>query len=309
MKILVTSPSFINTPGPHLKLLNEDFDYDVLLGPNNEETMLKLADIYDGMIVGDDSITENVLKRLKRVKAISKYGVGLDGIDLDAAKKMSIKIKNCTGVNADTVAEYLLGLIILSIRGSFYLNNLMRENIWLRENGRNLKDVSVGFVGFGSVGKACYKLLEGKTKMLSFYDPYLPIYSLDTYNIKRSSSLEELMSNVDVTCLTLSLTNETKGIINYNLLLSLNKTNLMLINVSRGGLVVESDICAAIDNDLLEAYVTDVLESETNPFESVLHKNPKVFITPHIASKTTSNILAQSMMAFANIKELLSDVY
>ena len=110
MKILLTSTSFQDTPGPHHELLNsQGFTIDVLRGPLKEDVLLPIIANYDAVICGDDEYTEDVLyKGIKgKLKYISKYGVGLDKINLVAAKKMGISVTNCPGVNQISVAEHV----------------------------------------------------------------------------------------------------------------------------------------------------------------------------------------------------------
>ena len=115
MKVLVTTTSFQDTPGRHQQLLNEqNYTLDYLRGPVKEEELVPIIQNYDAVLCGDDEYTRKVLEKGKsgKLKYISKYGVGLDKIDLTAAKELNIPVKNCPGVNQISVAEHVLALLL-----------------------------------------------------------------------------------------------------------------------------------------------------------------------------------------------------
>ena len=156
MKILLTSTSFQDTPGNHqVKLNNQNFTVDKLRGPVKAYVLFPIIDKYDGIICGDDEITEEVIRKGKegKLKVISKYGIGLDKIDLKAAEKFGIPVTNCVGVNHITVAEHVITLML-----SFYKNipwefNFTKNGQWKRLIGHEIYGKTLGIIGLGQIGK------------------------------------------------------------------------------------------------------------------------------------------------------------
>ncbi len=128
MKVLLTSTSFQDSKGKHIDFLNEQkWDVKKERGPLTEDQLLKLNEDFDSIICGDDEYTKKVLKEYKKrgLKVISKYGVGLDSIDLESAKEFDIKVLNCPGINVNSVAEHVVALLFLSTKNLIPQNNLI----------------------------------------------------------------------------------------------------------------------------------------------------------------------------------------
>ena len=301
MNVLVTSKSFNSINGEHKKIL-ENFATEIkyMDGPFDSEFINQLPDIYDGIIAGDDVYNNEFFKNRKRLKIISKYGIGLDNIDLLSAKENSIEIKNCSGINSDEVSEYLLGLIITSSRNILQSNNLVqKQRKWIRNNSIGFKKSKIGLIGFGNVGKATYNKIKNLEGIVKFYDPFIEKNGVNDRD--KVDSLEELIQFSDILCLTLNLTNKNEGLINFKILKENATPNLIIINVSRGKLVKENEVLKALNKNVINYYITDVLSDEIHPFESPLMQSDKCFITPHLGSKTFDNVIRQATMATKNL--------
>lgn len=160
MKILVTTTSFQDTPGEHHEFLSaQDWDIEYLRGPVNESELLPIIHKYDGVICGDDEYTREVIKTGKegKLKVLSKYGVGLDKIDLIAAKEYGVKVTNVPGVNHVSVAEHVLALLFSFQKNIHLQYNSVQNKSWRRLIGHEIEGSTIGIIGLGAVGKEVAK--------------------------------------------------------------------------------------------------------------------------------------------------------
>ena len=309
MKILLTSTSFQDTPGRHHNVLNETgFLIDTLRGPVKEDQLLPIIAKYDGVICGDDYYTRKVIKigRTGKLKVLSKYGIGLDKIDLEAAKEFGVKVTNCPGVNHMAVAEHIWALIL-----AFYKNipdeiQFSRQGKWERLIGNEIFGKKIGVAGLGRIGKEV--LSRGKAFGLELYafDISIDEGFVKENNVKVCETFEQLMLEADIVSLNMNLTTKNNQLINERVIKNHTKKGLLLVNAARGELVDEDAILYGINNKILCGYLTDVLQNEpmrkTHPFIS----QDKIFITPHIGSRTYESVCRQGIMAVENLIECLS---
>ncbi|GAL65304.1 D-3-phosphoglycerate dehydrogenase [Jejuia pallidilutea] len=160
MKVLLTTTSFQDTPGVHQDLLySQGFKVDTLRGPILEEELLPIIQNYDAVICGDDEYTEAVIKKgvEGNLKFISKYGVGLDRIDLEAAKKYNVPVTNCPAVNQVSVSEHVLALLFTFERNIHLQYNSVQSGSWKRWIGHEIEGKTIGIIGLGAVGKELAK--------------------------------------------------------------------------------------------------------------------------------------------------------
>ena len=301
MNILVTSPSFIATDGVHKELLNKHFkSVESVAGPHNSVSMMQFADKFDGIICGDDEITSDFIRASSQtLKVVSKYGIGLDKIDIAALEKNKIKLYNCAGVNSHVVAEHAMGLVIAGLRNFFPSIIATNSGIWNRLTGRGLSQSCVGIVGYGNVGRSLRKLLQPLVKNILVYDVNFKVQSSQE-NCDFITDLGELFSKVDVICLCVSLNPTTRGLVNHDSI-SQFKEGMILVNVSRGDVVEESAILNGLETKKLKCYLTDVMSDEYNFTSSKLVGQDGIYITPHIASRTMENIEQQGLMSVENL--------
>ena len=290
-KILITE--FINQSS--LENLKKKFEvkYNEKLWENIDE-LNNIINEYDGLIVRNKTqINLNLLKKATNLKFIGRLGVGLDNIDTEYCSSKSIHVQPATGMNADSVAEYVLSCSISLIKKIPMLHNGTVKGEWPRTTIKSseINKKCLGVIGFGVIGKkvAEYALKNG-LKILA-YDPYLKELNQKEISSKLSN-LTEIYEKSDIISLHLPLTEETKNLINSSSF-SRMKNKPIIINTSRGTIVNENDIIDAYNNDLISGFALDVFEAE--PIKSELYKkiNPGMncILTPHISGVTTeSNI-------------------
>ena len=173
MKILVTTTSFQDTPGQHHDLIKSTgYNITYMRGPLSSEALSPHIAEFDGIICGDDHFTEQVIKKgcSGNLKIISKYGIGLDKIDLKAAKNYGLEIRNCKGVNHHAVAEHVFGLLL-----SFYKNihteyTFTKKGIWDRLIGHEIYKKKIGVIGLGQIGKEVVKRSKSFGLDISAFD-------------------------------------------------------------------------------------------------------------------------------------------
>ena len=291
MKILITE--FIDKNS--LVELNNTFEikFDEQLWAKNEEFKEMIKD-YDGLIVRNKTqVNKDILSNAKNLKFIGRLGVGLDNIDTEFCKIKNIYVQPATGMNADSVAEYVISSSMSLIKKIPTFHNGTVKGGWPRTTIKSaeINGKCIGIVGFGTIGKkvADYSLKNGLNVLA--YDPY--IERLDdnekNYNL---SSLEDVFKNADIISLHLPLTKETKNLINKSSFPKMQKQPI-IINTSRGSVVNENDLIDAYNQNLISGFALDVFENEPikNDLCEKITPEMNCVLTPHISGVTTeSNI-------------------
>lgn len=302
-KILLTSTSFQDTPGAHHDLLNaQGFEVRQLRGPLKEQVMLDVIADFDGIICGDDEITREVIKKGSEAKLriISKYGIGLDKIDLAAAKEFNISVTNCPGVNQVTVAEHVFALLLSYAKNIIPENTYIQQQKWTRLIGTELNGKVIGVIGTGNVGKEVIKRALAFGMTVIAFDKYRSEEFAAQYNIQYCNTVEQLLAQSDVISLNLSLNAESANLISKKVL-GLLKKGVVIVNTARAGLVDQHAIMDGLDSGLVRAYLTDVLEEEPMVKDHPFLKYSNIIITPHIGSRTYENVVNQGMMSVENL--------
>lgn len=209
-------------------------------GPFTESGMLYLVrrcSELDGIICGDDVISRRVLRACgSRLKVVSKYGVGVDKIDVRAASHLGVRVTNCPGVNAGTVAEHCMALLLALSRHLVKECSMTYNGFWTRLTGFDLQGKTLGLVGFGNVAReVCARACAFNMKV-ACYDKYWSAtqeQAAQRFDVTRFSSLAQLLQHSDVVSLHTVLTAETHRLINHSSI-ALMKPSAFLINTARG---------------------------------------------------------------------------
>lgn len=261
----------------------------------------------DYAISGQIGVPGAVLRAAKRLKLLHKWGVGVDNLDLDAARALGIKVARTTGSNAVPVAEFTLGLMIAALRNLAHGHAELREGRWIGGNFARqtmmLSGKTVGLVGFGAIGKTVAKLLSGFGCTILYHKPRPAGPAEDAALGVHYTLLPELLAQSDVVSLHCPLTPETAGLID-RAALSAMKPTAVLVNVARGGVVVEPDLIWALQNRVIHAAAMDVFETEPLPADSPLLRLDGLTVTPHIAAIAADNFEKTVRQMFGNIERL-----
>lgn len=301
-RILLSTTSYQDTPGAHHALL-ESQGYEIVRerGPLPESRMLELAGQFDGLLCGDDEITRAVLEKSQpRLKVLSKYGIGLDKIDLATCQELGLPVLFTPGVNHTTVAEHTFCLLLALVRNLVESVNATRAGKWKRITGNELWQKRVGVVGLGRIGQEMVKRCRGFEMEVHGFGNYWPAEFAQQQNLTRHVSLDAMLPNLDILSLHTMLSRETRHLINAERIAKLPK-GAILVNTSRGELVDSAAVLAALDSGHLAGYAADVMETEPPPPDHPLLHHPKAIITPHIGSRTYESVPRQAMRATKNL--------
>ncbi len=253
----------------------------------------------DGFIAGLDVIDAAALAGANRLKVIARYGVGVEKVDLDAARAQGIRVTNTPGANASAVAELTIGLLLALARQIPLAVQSTRTGGWLRLSGLSLEDKVVGLFGLGAVGREVAKRLAGFGCTLIAYDPF--VTSADHV---RLVSREELIAQSDFLSLHLPVTPETRGMVNSTFLAAM-KPGSYLINTARGELIDDDALGAAITSKHIAGAALDCFSVEPPSADSPLLALPQVIVTPHAGAHTDGAINAMGWGALRNCLAVL----
>ena len=261
----------------------------------------------DYAISGQIPVPGNVLRAGKRLRLLHKWGVGVDNFDLDAARELGIPVARTTGSNAVPVAEFALGLAISCMRHLAHGHAALAEGIWTGGNfGRPsllLSGKTVGIVGFGAIGQAFARLLAGFDCPILYHQRRRLDPAAEARLNARHVPMDELLTQSDVVSLHCPLTPETAGLIDRAALERM-KPGAVLINVARGGVVVEADLIWALQNRIIQAAAMDVFGIEPLPSDSELIGVPGLLLTPHIAAHAAETFEPTVRQMFDNIERV-----
>jgi len=251
------------------------------------------------IIVGLESITASVLDSLPNLRVISKYGVGLDMLDIETITEKGVKIGWLPGVNKRSASELTLALMLIIMRRVHESHLVVEEGKWHQVQGLLLTNKKVGIVGCGNIGQDLIMLLKPFGCSILAYDinDYDDFYNEN--NVQKSPSLDYLLKNSDIVTLHLPLDASTKNILNKKML-SLMKTGSFLINVARGGLIDEVALYDALVTKKIAGACFDVFHDEP-PFGSPLLDLDMFYATSHIGGSAKEAVL---MMGRAAIESL-----
>jgi D-3-phosphoglycerate dehydrogenase len=309
MKVLLTTTSFQDTPGVHQDLLySQGFDIDTLRGPILEAELLPIIQNYDAVICGDDEYTAAVIKKgvKGKLKYICKYGVGLDRIDLKAAKKYNVPVTNCPAVNQVSVSEHVLALLFTYEKNIHLQHNSVQSGSWKRWVGNEIEGRTIGIIGLGAVGKELAKKSSALgMKVLSFDvnkdEAFLSKYDEVTF----VDSLDLIFEQADVISLHLPHTPKTENLISREVIFNKLKRSPILINTARGMLVDSVALIEGLKEKKISAYLTDVLAHEPMLDGEILRGIDNIVITPHVGSRTYQSVQRQGSMAVNNLLNLI----
>ena len=257
-------------------------------------------------VTGDVAVTAAMMA-VPGLVAVHKWGVGYDNIDLDAARANGVRVLRTTGSNAISVAESTLGLILALNRNLVRGHVGILEGRWLKgelgASSMRLSGRAVGIVGFGAIGQALARLLTGFDCRI-LYTKRNPLPEAEELALSaRFAPLEELLHESDVVTLNCELNASTRGLIGADRL-ALMKSDALLVNAARGGVMVEADVAAAMRAGRLRGVAVDVFETEPLPETNPLRGIEGVILTPHIGAISADSYAPNVTRMVANLLAL-----
>jgi D-3-phosphoglycerate dehydrogenase / 2-oxoglutarate reductase len=283
-KVLVTTVPFSVKNRYPLDLLEKN-NIEYLINPLNkkltEDELSTMVSDVDIIIAGTEPITQRVIDKAPNLKMISRVGIGLDSVALEAAKKRNITVSYTPDAPAPAVSELTIGLMLNLLRFVQLSNSEMHKGVWHRFFGRRLSNMTIGIIGFGRIGKGVFEHLKG------FGNPKILINDVSPNNIEVESdnifwaTKEEIYQQSDVITIHTPLTVETKNLIQKEQLLMM-KSDAILINTARGGIINEMDLYKVMESGHLSGAAIDVFDFE--PYQGNLKSVDRCILTAHMGS-------------------------
>jgi D-3-phosphoglycerate dehydrogenase / 2-oxoglutarate reductase len=276
----ITPRSFRQTPGEHVELLERsglDVRYPDEDRPLDERELLKLVRGCAGLIVGVEPVTDGVLAA-GPLRAVVKYGSGMDNIDLEAARRRAVTVSSTPGANARSVGELTIGLLLALARHLPLHDRLVRAGSWSRLVGTELGGKRLGILGYGAVGREVAVIARGLDMDVIAHDPFVVEADVELVN------LPALLASSDAVSLHVPLDEKTRNVIDANAL-ALMRPGALLVNTARGGLVDEHALAEALASGRLGGAALDTFTEEP-PQGSPLLSADNVILSPHAGAAT-----------------------
>lgn len=305
MKVLISSKSF-GTDSNSMSLL-KDAGFETIINQRKKlefDEFIEFIKDADGLIAGTEKITKELLDHAKSLKVISRFGVGMDNIDLNAAAEKKIIVLNTPSAPTDAVAELTVALILNLERKISEVDRSMHSGSWNPLMGSLLRGKTFGVVGLGRIGKEVVRLLSPFGLKIVAYEPYPDELFIKEYNIKLLS-FHEVISHSDIISLHVPLTETTCHMISDNEF-SIMKKSVLLVNTARGSLINEDALIKALEQKTIYGAALDVFEKE--PYNGELKKFDNVILTPHVGSLTNETRIKMEREAVDNLINAIKDV-
>ena len=273
-----------------LKILSKDFNViykkDIW---ENSDYLKKEINKFEGIIVRNKTnLNQSILEKAVNLKYIGRLGVGLDNIDTEYCKKNNIFVQPATGMNADSVAEYVISSSLSLLKKTKLINAKTQSGLWPRTSitTNELKGKILGLIGFGDIAKKVLKLINAFEVTTISFDPFITSQEMEEHNVKKVT-FENILSLADIISIHVPLNNETKYLFDKKTFQKMNNKPI-IINSSRGGIINETDILEAYKNNYISGFALDVYEHE--PVNKIFLKNitndMNCILSPHIAGVT-----------------------
>jgi len=259
-----------------------------------------IIDVYDGVIAGDDMFTRAVLERGTSLRVISKWGVGLDSIDREAARELGILVTNTPNMFDDEVADVTIGYLIMLSRGLHLIDRAVRSGDWRKIEGRSLAGRTLGVVGLGGIGRATVRRGVAMGMLVCGADPSTDAAEQAAALGAEVVSFEVLVERSDAIALNCPLTEQTRGMVDAAAF-ARARDGVLVVNTARGPVIEELSLIDALQSGKVGGAALDVFEEEPLALASPLRDMEQVILGSHNGSNTREAVLRTSACAVANL--------
>mgnify|MGYP001284443794 FL=1 len=306
-KILIIQD--IDNKGKELLSNHPDYEFEVINDVNDPELKKKIVDC-DGASLRTSKLPGEIINLGKKLKIISRHGVGYDNIDLETCKKKDITIAITATANAVAVAEHVMFMLLnISKRKNMYDDCVKNGNFNDRNKLPKTQEIwgkNILIAGFGRIGQSLIKRCLGFEMNVFVFDPFVSSEKIESLGGKKIENFKDAVSSMDALSLHVPLNNETKNMINLDLLKTMKK-NCIIINAARGGIINEYDLDKALNDNLIFGAGLDVFEAEPPNNDNPLLKNDKVFLSPHTAAFTEECMIRMAKETTQNIVDFFDN--
>lgn len=286
--------------------------YDVYYDPDlvDKPDVLKwlLANARALVVRNRTRVDSDLLDAGPQLQVVGRLGVGLDNIDLSACRDRSVTVCPATGANDDAVAEWVVAAVMILLRGAFLSINAIIDGLWPRTAciGRETAGKTLGLIGFGAIARKTAARAKALGMTVTAYDPYVPAADPCWKLASRAPDLNGLLGGADAVSLHVPLTEDTRHLIDAEAIAAM-KAGAVLINSSRGGVIDEKVVAAALSDGRLAGAALDVYETEplTREAGRMFAGLKNLLLTPHIAGVTLESNRRVSKVTMDNVRRVL----
>jgi len=288
MKYKIAVIEEIHKDGLELLKNHPDFEYELITNVSEDNLIKKLPN-FDACTLRVSKLDEKILKHCKKLKVISRHGVGIDNVDLEYIGKNNISLLVTATANAVAVAEHVLSMFLLLSKSLTNYDMEVRKGNF-KSNAKKIKSFellnkNILIAGFGRIGKKLIKRCLAFDTKVHVYDPYIDEEIIKEHGGIKVNNIADGLEIADYVSLHMPLTAETKNLLNYSIFKKMKK-NSIIVNTARGGIVNENDLEKALNENLIFGAGLDVFSNEPVEKNNPLLKNKKVILSPHSATFT-----------------------
>ncbi len=288
-----------------LKILEKhnNFEYEIIenVSKNN---LIKELPKYDALTLRVAKLDSEILKHCKKLKVISRHGVGYDNVDLNFLKQNNINLLITATANAVAVAEHAMYMMLSLSKGVTYYDKAVRSGDFKKNVSKietfELFKKEILIAGFGRIGKNLIKRCLGFEMKVFVYDPFVNKEIIESYGGKKVEDLNVAVKTIDFLSIHMPLNKETKNLIDINILKKMKK-NTIIVNTARGGVINEIDLDKALKDKIIFGAGLDVFEKEPPDQSNPLLKNDRVLLSPHSSSFTKECKIRMGIETVQNI--------
>ncbi len=290
--------------GINLLKNNPKFECEVIEDLSKKNLISKLP-AFDGITLRRGKIDSEILEKCKKLKVISRHGVGYDNVDTDFLKKNNISLLVTGTTTSTSPAEHIMFMILNISKGKDLYDQSVRNQkfdtiMHMKHSTFELFNKKILIVGFGRIGRKLIKKCLGFEMEVFVYDPFVDKKIIESLGGKKITNLDNGLKEADVLSLSVPLNKETSNMINLEKMKIMKKTSI-IINISRGGVVNEKDLNEALNSEIIYGAGLDVFEKEPPSKDNPLLKNKKVLLSPHAATFTKECVSDMAVQTAQNI--------
>ena len=289
-----------------IKLLekNPKFKFEIIENIS-EENLIKKIPEFDGITLRVAEISTKVLQHCKKLKVISRHGVGYDNLDIKYLKKNNINLLITATANAVSVAEHVMYMMLSLSKGITQYDKAVRSGNFNKDVNKietyELLNKEILIAGFGRIGKNLIKRCLGFESKVNIYDPFVNKKTIESMGGKKIENINMGLKTADFLSIHMPINNETKNLINLEKLKTMKK-EAIIINTARGGIINEIDLDTALNNKIIFGAGLDVFENEPIDMNNPLIKNKRVLLSPHSSTFTKE---CTSRMGIETVQNLI----
>jgi D-3-phosphoglycerate dehydrogenase len=293
----------IHDKGLELLDANKNFEYEII-DDVSEENLLKKIHLYDGVTLRVSKLSNNLLSKATKLKVISRHGVGYDNVDTTYLKSKNITLLITATANAIAVSEHVFYLMLSISKNFLNLDNEVRLGNFRTNMNKfetfELHNKEILIAGFGRIGKNLIKKCLGFDMAVKVYDPFVDEKVITDMGGQKVDNFDIALETLDFLSVHMPLNEKTKDLINFKKMKTMKKSSV-IINTARGGIVNETDLNQAINENIILGAGLDVFYNEPINVDNPLLRNKRIILSPHTAALTNECKIRMGKETASNI--------